>query len=41
MDGEFGVSGCKPLHSEWMSGEVLLHSTGNSVQPLGIECDGR
>ena len=29
MDGEFGVSGCKLLHLEWISNEVLLNSTGN------------
>ena len=41
MDGEFGVSRCKLLHLEWISGEVLLHSTGNYVQSLVIEPDGR
>ena len=24
MDGEFGVGGCKLLHLEWISNEVLL-----------------
>ena len=41
MDGEFGVSGCKLFHVEWMSQEVLLYSTGNSTQSLGTELDGR
>ena len=41
MDGEFGVSRCEPLHLEWMSNEVQLYSTGNSIQSLGIEHDGR
>ena len=37
MDWEFGVSGCKLLHLEWISNEVLLYSTGNNVQSLGID----
>ena len=41
--GERGgsVSRCKLLHLECVRGEVLLHSTGNSIQFLGIEHDGR
>ena len=41
MDGEFGVSRWKLLRSEWISNEVLLYSTGNYIQSLGIERDGR
>ena len=41
MDGEFGVGRCKLLHLEWMGNEVLLYSTGNCVQSLGIGNDGR
>ena len=41
MDGEFGVHRSKLLYLEWVSNEVLLSSTGNSVQSLGIEHDGR
>ena len=41
MDGEFGVRGCKLLHLEWISNELLLYSTGNYLQSLGIEHDGR
>ena len=41
MDGEFGVGGCKLLHSEWISNEVLLYNTGNYIQSLGIDCNGR
>ena len=41
MDREFGVGRCKLLHSEWMSNEVLLYSTGNYIQLLVIEHDGR
>ena len=41
MDGEFGIGRCKLLHLEWISNEVLLHSTGNYNQSLRIEHDGR
>ena len=41
MDREFGVGRCKLLHLEWISNEVLLYSTGNNIQSLGIEHDGR
>ena len=39
MDGEFGVSRCKLFHLEWISNEVLLYSTGNYIQSLGIDHD--
>ena len=38
---EFGVGRCQLLHLEWISSEILLYSTGNSIQSLGIEHDGR
>ena len=41
MDWEFGVGRCKLLHLEWVSDEVLLYSTGNYIQSLWIEHDGR
>ena len=41
MDGEFGVSRCELFHFEWISHEVLLSSTGNYIQSLGTEHDGR
>ena len=41
MDGEFGVSKCKLLHAEWISNEVLVYSTGNYIQSLGMDHDGR
>ena len=41
MDREFGVGRCKLLHLEWISSEVLLYSTGNYMQFLGAEHDGR
>ena len=41
MGWEFGVSRCKRLHLEWMSNEVLLDGTGNCVQSLGMDHDGR
>ena len=31
-DWEFGVSRCKLFHLEWMSNEVLLHSTWNYIR---------
>ena len=37
MNGEFGVGRCKV----WISNEVLLYSTGNYIQSLGIDSDGR
>ena len=37
----FGVGRCKLFHLEWISNEVLLYSTGNYIQSLGIEYDGR
>ena len=41
MDWDFGVSRCKLLHVGWISNEVLLYSTGNYIQPLEAEHDGR
>ena len=41
MDWEFGVSRCKLLHLEWRGNGVLLYSTGNYIQSLGIDHDGR
>ena len=41
MDGEFGVGRCKLLHLEWISNEVLLYSTENYFQALGIEHEVR
>ena len=40
-DWEFGVSRYKLLHLEWMGIAVLLHSTGNYIQSLGIDHDGK
>ena len=31
MDWESGVSRYKLLHLEWISNEILLHSTGNCI----------
>ena len=41
MDWEFGVSRCKLLHLEGISHKLLLYCTGNHIQSLGIEHDGR
>ena len=38
---EFGVSRCQLLHLKWINNEVLLYSTGNYIQSLGIDNDGR
>ena len=41
MDWEFGVSRCKLQQLEWRSNEVLLYSTGNYIQSLGRDHNGR
>ena len=41
MDGEFGIGRRKLVHLEWISNEVLLYSTGNYIQSLRLEHDGR
>ena len=41
MDWEPGVDRCKLLHLEWISNEVLLYSTGDYIQFLGVKHDGR
>ena len=35
LDGDFGVSRCKPLHLEWIGNEVLLYNTGTIFSLLG------
>ena len=39
MDWEFGVSRCKLLYLQWINNKVLPHSTGNYIQPPGIDHD--
>ena len=41
MDREFGVGRCKLFHLEWIRNEVQQYRTGNYVQSLGLEHDGR
>ena len=41
MDRECGVRRCKLLHLEWVSNEILLYSTGDYIQSLEIDHDGR
>ena len=41
MNGKSRVGRCKLLHLGWISNEVLLSSTGNYIQYLGIEQDGK
>ena len=31
MDQESGVNKCKSFHLEWISGEILLYSTGHYI----------
>ena len=40
-DRDFGVGRYRPLHLEKMGNGVLLYSTGNCVQSLGLEHDGK
>ena len=39
MDGELGVGRCTLLQLEQITDGVLMYSTGNYVQPLGLEHD--
>ena len=41
MYWEFRFSRCKLLCLERMNNEILLYSTGNYIQSLGIDHDGR
>ena len=41
MDRDFGFGRRKLLHLEWIGNEVLLYSTRNYIQSLGIDHDGR
>ena len=41
VDWEFGVGRCKLLHLGWIDSKVLLYSTGNYIQSLEINHDGR
>lgn len=38
---EFRVGRYKLFHLKWVSSEVLWYSTGNYIQPLGVEHDER
>ena len=41
MNWLFGVCRCKLLHLECVNNKALLFSTGNYIQALGIDHDGR
>ena len=41
IDWEFGVSRYKLLHTEWINNKVLLYSTGNFIQYLVINRNGK
>ena len=38
---ESGIGRCKLLHSEWVSNKILLYSTVNYIQSLGINYNGK
>ena len=40
MDRAFGVARHQLVHLEWISNEILLHSTENYIQLLVMEHDG-
>ena len=40
MDWESGVNEGQQWHLEWISNEILLHSTGTYIQSLVMEQDG-
>ena len=40
-DWEFGVSRCKLLHIGWVNNKILLYSTGNYIQYLLINHNGK
>ena len=41
MDLKFGVSRCKLLYIEWINNKVLLYNTGNYIQYLVINHNGK
>ena len=41
IDWEFGISRCKLLHIEWINSKILLYSTGNYIQYLGLNHNGK
>ena len=41
MEWEVGISRCKLLYIEWINNKVLLYSTGNYIQYLGINHNGK
>ena len=41
LDVEFGTSRCKLLYIEWIHNKVLLCSTGNYIQYLVINHNGK
>ena len=41
IDWEFGVSRCKLLYIGWINNKVLLYSTGNYIQYLVINQNGK
>ena len=40
-DWVFGASRCKLLYIGWINNKVLLYSTGNYIQCLGVNPNGK
>ena len=41
MGEQFGVSRCKLLYIEWVKNKILLYRTGNYLQHLVINHNGK
>ena len=41
MNWDFGISKCKLLYIEWINNKVLVYSTGNYIQYLVINHNGK
>ena len=41
MEWETGVSRCKLLYIEWIKNKILMYSTGNCIQYLVINHNGK
>ena len=41
MEWEFGISRCKLVYIEWINNKGLLFSTGNYIQHLAVNHNGK
>ena len=41
MDWDFGIRRCKLLYTGWINNKILLYSTGNYIQYLVINHNGK